>query len=192
MGKYQRGRNILQHAVFWLSLIFHTSAIAVAEEKDIWIMVDTQAAVLAVMQGDEPKEIFKNISLGRNGAGHKKRRGDDTTPLGRYKVGWINNNSRFHRFFGITYPSSADATRAYKAGKIDTTTFKSLLEADKNDRIPSQKTILGGQIGIHGIGSGNIDVHQKFNWTHGCIALTNQQIDQLSLWLSKGTLVVVR
>lgn len=155
-------------------------------------MIDTQAAVLTVMEGDEPKQVFKNISLGRNGAGYKRRRGDDTTPLGRYQIGWINDNSRYYRFFGMTYPSPADAARAYRAGKIDAGTFKSLVKAGENKQIPSQKTILGGQIGIHGIGSGSLKVHNQFNWTHGCIALTNQQIDQLSKWLNKGTLVVVR
>ena len=95
-------------------------------------------------------------------------------------------------FFGINYPGPADAARAYKSGKIDTSTFKSLIESGQKGRIPSQKTILGGQIGIHGVGAGSLAVHNKFNWTHGCIALTNQQIDQLSHWLSKGTLVVVR
>jgi murein L,D-transpeptidase YafK len=192
MGTYRSGKSLLLHGLFWLSLIVHTPVGAIAEEREIWIMVDTQASVLAVMKGDEPKEIFKNISLGRNGAGHKNRRGDDTTPLGRYRVGWINNNSRYHRFFGINYPGPADAARAYKAGKIDTSTFKSLVEASQKNQIPSQKTILGGQIGIHGIGPGSLAVHNQFNWTHGCIALTNQQIDQLGHWLSKGTLVVVR
>ena len=155
MKKYCPVKHFRIYGLFGLLLIFHTTANAIAEDAEIWIMVDTQTAILAVMEGEESKQVFKNISLGRNGAGYKLRRGDDTTPLGRYRIGWINDKSRYHRFFGMTYPSPADAARAYRAGKINTDTLKSLVKAGQNKQIPSQKTILGGQIGIHGIGSGS-------------------------------------
>jgi L,D-peptidoglycan transpeptidase YkuD (ErfK/YbiS/YcfS/YnhG family) len=51
---------------------------------------------------------------------------------------------------------------------------------------------LGGQIGIHGLGSGDIKVHEVFDWTHGCIALTNSQIDHLSQLVDTGTVVKIK
>jgi hypothetical protein len=59
-------------------------------------------------------------------------------------------------------------------------------------RLPPQNTALGGRIGLHGLGRGDPKVHQQFNWTNGCIALTNEQIDQLLTWVGKGTRVSIR
>ena len=58
--------------------------------------------------------------------------------------------------------------------------------------MPPQQTALGGHIGIHGIGAGDPRIHEDFNWTSGCIALTNAQIDDLAGWVRLGMRVVVR
>ncbi|MCP5245074.1 MAG: L,D-transpeptidase, partial [Burkholderiales bacterium] len=47
-------------------------------------------------------------------------------------------------------------------------------------------------IGIHGIGRGDPEIHDQFHWTNGCIALTNEQIDQLGKWLKPGVMVKIR
>jgi lipoprotein-anchoring transpeptidase ErfK/SrfK len=159
---------------------------------DIWLLVETKPHVLKVMEGDQTKEVFGRIAIGAKGASYEKRRGDDKTPLGEYRIGWINANSKFHNFFGLTYPNMANSRRAYQADLIDEPTFQTLLQTDLNDSIPPQNTELGGQIGIHGIGSGSRHIHENFDWTHGCIALTNEQIDRLKQWVKKGTLVVIR
>ena len=49
-----------------------------------------------------------------------------------------------------------------------------------------------GNIGIHGVGSGDLDVHREYNWTNGCVALTNAQIDILAQWAHIGTPVEIR
>ncbi len=67
-----------------------------------------------------------------------------------------------------------------------------ILRAFQEQAIPPQETPLGGYIGIHGIGRGDPAIHQKFNWTQGCIALTNRQIDDLSKWVHVGMRVVIR
>jgi len=159
---------------------------------DIWLLVETQPHVLKVMEGDQPKEVFGRIAIGTKGASYEKRQGDDKTPLGEYRIGWINESSKFHNFFGLTYPNMANSRRAYEAGLIDEPTFQTLLQTDLNESIPPQDTELGGQIGIHGIGSGSRHIHDNFDWTHGCIALTNEEIDRLKQWVKKGTLVVIR
>jgi lipoprotein-anchoring transpeptidase ErfK/SrfK len=59
-------------------------------------------------------------------------------------------------------------------------------------KTPPQHTPLGGYIGIHGVGSGDPEVHRAYNWTNGCVALTNAQIDILAEWARAGTPVEIR
>ncbi|MGR9052358.1 MAG: L,D-transpeptidase family protein [Gammaproteobacteria bacterium] len=162
-----------------------------AEER-VWLLVDTEALTLEVKKGDKTVDIMKNISIGRNGAGFKMQRGDDVTPLGVYRIGWINDRSTFYRFFGLSYPSVDNAFVAFERGLIGSSTFDAIISAHANNRIPPQNTELGGQIGIHGVGKGNLKIHNAMNWTHGCIALTNSQIDRLSHWIKKETIVRVK
>jgi murein L,D-transpeptidase YafK len=175
---------------FLLSCLSAVSALA--GDRDVWLLVDTEHRVLKVMEGDQPQEVFTQIAIGRNGADFEKARGDDKTPLGEYRIGWINENSKFHRFFGFTYPNLDNAKRAYKEGLIGEHTFRSILRASLEEEVPPQDTPLGGQIGIHGLGRADPLIHEQFDWTHGCIAMTNQQIDRLTQWVKKGTLVVIR
>ena len=59
-------------------------------------------------------------------------------------------------------------------------------------RPPPQDTALGGYIGIHGVGAGDPAVHEDFNWTEGCVALTDAQIDALLRHITVGTAVEIR
>lgn len=163
-----------------------------AAEDEIWLLVDTKALTLEVKKGDRTVEKMTNIAIGRNGAGFKAHRGDDITPLGLYRIGWINQKSAYYRFFGLSYPSVDNAVTALDQGIIDYSTFDSIVSAHNNRRVPPQNTKLGGQIGIHGLGSGNEQIHKTMNWTHGCIALTNHQIDRLSRWIKKEIIVKVK
>jgi len=144
------------------------------------------------MAGKQPLESFDRIALGRRGASYDKARGDDKTPLGEYRIGWINQSSRYHRFFGFTYPNLQVARRAFARGLISGDTLQDIMEAHLGQSVPPQSTPLGGQIGIHGLGSANQTVHELFDWTHGCVALTNRQVDRLAQWVKKGTLVMIR
>ncbi len=161
-------------------------------DSDVWLLVDTQKLSVEVKKGDKTVAVLENIAIGRNGAGEKNHRGDDVTPLGNYRIGWINERSAFRKFFGLTYPNVEHADNALKQGKIGLDTYESIARAHSAGQIPPQDTNLGGQIGIHGLGSANLSIHKSMNWTHGCIALTNDQIDQLSQWVEKGTLVTVK
>jgi hypothetical protein len=62
----------------------------------------------------------------------------------------------------------------------------------RTNSVPPQNTPLGGFIGIHGIGIGDPKIHALFNWTEGCIALTNEQVDELAQWVHVGTPVTIR
>jgi murein L,D-transpeptidase YafK len=161
-------------------------------DQNVWLLVDTQKLSMEVKKGDKTVAVLDNIAIGRNGAGAKSHRGDDITPIGNFRIGWINHSSNFRKFFGLTYPDIDHADNALKQGKIDQDTYESIARAHLNGQTPPQDTDLGGQIGIHGLGSANLSIHKSMNWTHGCIALTNDQIDQLSQWVEKGTLVTVK
>lgn len=161
-------------------------------DPNVWLLVDTQKLSLEVKKGDKTVAVLNDIAIGRAGAGEKLHRGDNVTPLGNFRIGWINQSSPFRKFFGLTYPSVEDADSALRKGKIDLDTYESITKAHLYGQIPPQDTDLGGQIGIHGLGSASLTIHKATNWTHGCIALTNDQIDQLSQWVEKGTLVTVK
>ncbi len=161
-------------------------------QEGIWLLVDTKAHKIEVKQGEQTIETLTGIAIGRKGAGLKGHRGDDITPYGNYRIGWVGEKSNFRKFFGLTYPSKQDAEIALKRGVISQADYYSIAAAEQFNQIPPQDTPLGGQIGIHGLGAGDESVHHAFDWTHGCIALTNTQIDHLSQWLDTGTVVKIK
>lgn len=165
---------------------------AVRADNGIWIDVDTVEQTLSVMQGDTVQAVFKNVAIGRYGTTRSKVTKDDKTPLGRFKVGWVNEKSRYYRFFGLDYPNLDTAKRALEENRIDEETWLSIKQAKNGGRTPPQDTLLGGHIGIHGIGRGDQQIHHKYNWTNGCVALTNEQIDQLGKWIKPGIWVNIR
>lgn len=169
--------------------VMHNS---VQADNGIWIDVDTTEHTLSVMQGDTVQAVFKNVAIGRFGTTWSKMTKDDMTPLGRFRVGWINEKSRYYRFFGLNYPNLDTAKRALDENRITEEIWLSILEAKSMGKIPPQNTPLGGHIGIHGIGRGDLEVHHQYNWTNGCVALTNDQIDQLGKWIKPGVLVNIR
>lgn len=173
-----------------LLLLLLTPRIVLAE--GVWLLVDTQKLQLMVKQGKRTLMIFDNIAIGRNGAGFKTHIGDDVTPKGQFKIGWINLNSPYHRFYGFDYPSKSNADEGLVWGLINSATHQRIVDALKEGKVPPQDTALGGQIGIHGLGKGDERIHKLMNWTHGCIALTNEQIDRLHPYIHKGTRVTVK
>lgn len=173
--------------------ILGTPAFSWANGRLPWILVDTQALTLTVFSTENHALArFHNISIGSGGAAEIHRRGDETTPLGVFHVAWIDRHSRYGTFYGIDYPSANIARRAHAAGIISRAESDVIIEALQQHLIPPQNTPLGGRLGIHGIGRGDPKIHQAFNWTDGCVALTNQQIRQLSHWIQIGTRVVIR
>lgn len=163
-----------------------------SDHQSVWLLVDTQKQQLEVKRGDETITVFSNIAIGRNGAGFKNRRGDDITPLGEYKIGWINDQSQFHTFYGLTYPSAENAREAFGKGLISENEYLAIIYAHEHNQIPPQNTALGGQVGLHGIGRGDENIHRLMNWTHGCIALTNSQVDELDRWIVEGMRVKIK
>ncbi len=187
MSKIHWMRHILGillglHAVFTWAL----------PKDDFWVLVDTSRQRLQVMRGDKPVESFANISIGRGGVTREKFRGDNKTPLGVFHIAWVNEKSKYHLFFGLDYPNLPYVKSGWLRGMLDKPTFRALIRANFDAAVPPQDTPLGGYIGIHGLGQADRRIHGLFNWTRGCIALTNAQIDQLRRWIGVGTTVVIR
>jgi len=168
-------------------------AVSWAIGRQPWILVDTQALTLTVFSAENNVLArFNNISIGSGGAAEIHRRGDETTPRGVFHVSWIDRHNRYGTFFGLDYPSEGIARRAYAEGIISRAEFDTVIKALQQHRTPPQNTPLGGRLGIHGIGRGDPRIHEAFNWTNGCVALTNPQIRELSRWVHIGTRVVIR
>lgn len=157
-----------------------------------WLLIETGMATLKVMQGDSEIARFENISVGRGGVAVLHQLHDDTTPLGTYRVTSIDPASPYRLFIGLDYPTVAQAELALARHLIDGEHFRRIADAHRRGQVPPMSTPLGGAIGIHGIGNGNPEVHESFNWTHGCVALSNRQIDALAPHVQIGTRVVIR
>lgn len=174
------------------ALLLISSSFSVAHaEPDTWILIDAAGRSLSVMQDDQMIEDYPGISLGRNGYAADRSEGDGKTPLGEFHIAWVNPESRYRRFFGLDYPNLERAELAFQRNRIDTSTYSEIRQALSNGKIPPQTTTLGGYIGIHGVGNGDPRIHKISDWTQGCIALTNAQLDALQKWIKIGTRVVI-
>ena len=178
--------------IFFLLLSCCFSLAASAASDAVWLLVDTHALKIEVKKGEQTLDTIDGIAIGQGGAGSKNHRGDSVTPAGSYTIGWVNQRSHFRKFFGFSYPSEEDAHNALARGIIDRHTHERIISAHRHHQIPPQNTPLGGQIGIHGLGRADEKIHKMMNWTHGCIAMTNGQIDHLSKWIDKGTVVKIK
>ena len=107
------------------------------------------------------------VALGGNPVGHKKQEGDGRTPEGRYVLDYKKVDSAFYRAVHISYPNAEDIDAARRAGVSP-----------------------GGQIMIHGQKNGFgwlSGISQRFDWTNGCVALTNAQMDVVWRTVKVGT-----
>ena len=158
---------------------------------DVWLMVDTTALTLSLMQGNETLLSYENIAIGSQGATWNKRNGDEKTPLGDFRINEIRPSERFTLFLSLDYPNMNHAERALEEGRIDSGEYQRIEKA-RSAGAPPQDTQLGGHLGIHGLGLGDPEIHEQVNWTNGCIALTNEQVEDLAARINRGTVVRIR
>jgi murein L,D-transpeptidase YafK len=182
-------RRLYLLSLFFLSLL---ASSGLAAQSGTWLLVDTDSRELVVYQGERELSRFNGIAIGRGGAAENRQRGDHKTPLGEFRIGWINWDSEYHIFLGIDYPTFRHASRAYRAGYLELDDYLTVIDAVRMRRLPPQTTILGGHIGIHGLGKADPYIHQIADWTRGCIAMTDSQVEELAELVSIGTRVVIR
>ena len=159
---------------------------------DTWLLIDTEARTLQLWDGETVLRTFENIAIGSGGASHNRSVGDQATPLGTFRISSIREETRYHRFFALNFPALDDAIRAYARGQITEADLEAIRHAHEQGEEPPSSTPMGGNIGIHGLGSGDPRIHEDFNWTDGCIALTNEQVDELAQWVRPRMTVIIR
>ncbi len=183
-------------AYLWLCLAICSYADTSADNTSVnnsWLLADLTAQRLVLYNGEDHEiRAFDNISIGSGGTSKLHFRGDQTTPLGNYRVTHINYDSRYHVFIGLNYPTSSHAKYAYFTGKISERELNTLLDAARHNSVPPANTALGGMIGIHALGTASPEVHKVVNWTDGCVALNNKQMDDLLPYVHEGMRVVIR
>lgn len=173
----------------WPALAFFAGAIAAAGVQgatipDARIEIAKSERMLRVWSGAELRSAYR-IGLGGNPVPPKRRQGDMATPEGRYVVSHKNPRSRFHLSLGIGYPNADDAERGQREGLITKAQRDAIVRAVAAHRPPPSNTALGGDIFVHGRGSGS-------DWTWGCIALDDADMQQLYDAIEVGTPVVIR
>lgn len=139
-------------------------------QVDSLVVFKSQHKMLAYQQGQLLKTY--KVSLGDDPSGHKVFEGDEKTPEGLYSINTKNDKSGYHKNLGISYPNAQDIKHAKSIGKSP-----------------------GGDIKIHGLrnGFGLINKFQRwFNWTNGCVALTNPEIDELYRSVELGTRIQIK
>jgi len=149
--------------------------------------------ILFVKNGENVEKTYE-IALGRGGNGDKLEVGDNRTPIGTYRIVSFNDNSKFYFFMQLNYPNVKDAFYGLKRNLISRAEFDQIIDALRHGALPPQNTGLGGAIGIHGIGDETrkkLRIHDALDWTEGCIALTNTEIQELRKYVKLGTRVVI-
>lgn len=156
-------KKLIKYILFLLVIIlciyyFYPETKLDSNAKIDYILVKKSERKMEVYQGKKLLKTYK-ISLGRNPKGTKEFEGDMKTPEGIYTINDKNPNSGYYKNLGISYPEKQDIIRSEKLGK------------------PT-----GGDVKIHGIRNymGIIGKFQRFaDWTHGCIAVTNNEMEEL-------------
>ena len=121
------------------------------------------------------------VALGKNPTGPKRREGDGRTPEGDYFICLKRGTGKFGCALGISYPSLRDA---FEAGIEDDHLLALFEEAEKQQKRPPWGTPLGGEIYIHGGGTAS-------DWTAGCIALEQADMDRLFSLCQEGDRVII-
>ena len=135
------------------------------------ILIEKQARRLTLISKGEVLKTYK-IALGGNTIGPKERQGDNKTPEGTYAIDSRNKGSLYHLALHISYPNEKDKKRAKERGVSP-----------------------GGNIMIHGIKNGFSwvgDAHAEVDWTKGCIAVTDEEIEEIGTLAPNGTIVEIR
>lgn len=146
------------------------SSLACAEKADL-VVVSKSESRLYLERAGKRFASFK-VAFGGAARGHKRQEGDERTPEGKYVLDSKNAGSAFHRSIHISYPNAADRATAKARGVSP-----------------------GGDVMIHGQKNGwgwLAPVTQLFDWTDGCVALTNPDMDRVWDAVDAGTPIEIK
>lgn len=158
------------------------------------IIVDRQEYTLSLYNDTTLIKTYRAY-FGRNVQFAKTRKGDLSTPVGKYTICEIDSVYKYGKFFRLNYPNISDISEALKKGIITQHLFDTLRDELNHNGCPKSETYLGGKIGIHGLGRLNFllkNLPFVYNWTDGSIAISNEGIDEIYPLVKKGTRVVIK
>lgn len=150
---------------------------------DDYIVINKTARNMALCQSGNLVDNY-NVGLGFAPLGDKQQEGDGKTPEGVFYIPRLVPNSSYYKAFLLSYPDSADAARGLNSGLISQAQHDNIVSAQGNCTEPPQNTPLGGLIEVHGMGGGQ-------DWTLGCIAIENLEVDVLWSTLGVDDTIVV-
>ncbi|MCI0469743.1 MAG: L,D-transpeptidase family protein [Nitrospirae bacterium] len=158
---------ILLPAIFVLS---YTDVFSAFPAADKVLVIKSKRIMMLLKDGDIIKTY--KVALGKNPVGKKIYQGDKKTPEGTYILDYKNPESSYHLSIHISYPNELDA-----------------INAKKNGLRP------GGDVAIHGLSKDRADfdkLHNLVDWTDGCIAVTNKEMEEIWQLVSVGTPIVIK
>lgn len=158
------------------------------------ILIDRKAYTLDLYENSVLIKSYR-ASFGRNIISAKSRAEDRATPVGNYVVCSIDTLNKYHKFIKINYPNLEDAAEGLRKGLITQLEYDKIKYDQLYIGCTDFETVLGINIGIHGIGEYNYifkNLPFVFNWTDGSIAITNEDIDEVCSVVRKGTKIVIR
>lgn len=134
------------------------------------------------------------VSLGKSPKDIKSSAEDYVTPIGEYYICSIEKSEDYYKFLKLNFPNKLDAAEAYKNKDISKFEYDKIIESYKTSRCPTNKTKLGANIGIQGIGTYNFifkNLPFIFNWTNGSISISDESIDEIFPYVKIGTKVKI-
>ena len=158
-------KSVFVIAIYCLPLIVGAAILA---DK---VVVEKSSQTLTLLKNGKVLKKY-HVVFGANPEGHKQKQGDERTPEGNYTLDSKNSHSGFYKSIHISYPSRQDRERARKAHVNP-----------------------GGDIMIHGQKNGYewlSFISQYFNWTDGCIAVKNNEMDEIWKAVRPGTPIEIK
>jgi len=149
---------------------------------------------LTLYKGNMPVKTYRAVFGKGYRDGDKQMTGDKRTPEGEFYICSMNNSKRFYKFMGLSYPGMKHAEYGLRSNIITANQYAGIKKAIDERQQPPWDTQLGGAVGIHGRMLDDTAPPKALstqNWTDGCIALNNADVDEIYSVVSLGTPVTI-
>jgi murein L,D-transpeptidase YafK len=161
----------------------------------IKLVISKSRYTMVLSKGGTSVKTYHAVFGKGYGDGDKQRMGDRRTPEGDFYICTMNHSKRFYKFMGLSYPGLKQGEDGLRSGMISPEEYSMIKKAIEGRLSPPWETRLGGAVGIHGRMPGAGDARQQsvadMNWTDGCIALDNADVDEIYRVVSPGTPVTI-
>lgn len=159
--------------------------------SNIWLRVSKSHGNVYVYRGSKlirtmAADFGYNVTDDKIKQGSREEPDHWRTPEGQFYITNKNPDSQYYKALVLNYPTPEDARRGLKQGLISESEHMEIVRASMRYERPPMDTALGGWIEIHGEGTGG-----RINWTHGCVAVKNSQLDAIWDLVSRGTPVII-